>query len=73
MLDRSSKPSKVRIRAQAVERGDLYAKTVQGVISVFNVANKLKKVPFSNKKEILSYSSFNRASFVTFVTVKVTI
>ena len=35
--------------------------------------NKLKKSSFSNKKEIGSYSSFNRASFVTFVTAKVTI
>ena len=35
--------------------------------------NKLKKSSFSNKKEIVTYSSFNRASFVTFVTAKVTI
>ena len=35
--------------------------------------NKLKKNSFSNKKDIASYSSFNCASFVTFVTAKVTI
>ena len=44
---------------------------LQGVISVFNVTNLKKKFLFKQERD--SYSSFNRASFVTFVTAKVTI
>ena len=50
-------------------RGIYLQPVTQGVISVFNVGNKLKK-KFLFKQERDSYSSFNRASFVTFVTAK---
>ena len=55
----------IKLLSQSELRG------AQVVISVFNVTNLKKKFLFKQERD--SYSSFNRASFVTFVTAKVTI